>query len=324
MTPQKIEISYKTIVFTAVLGIGLYLAWLLRGLILLLFICLLLTETLNPAVTRLQKLKIPRTLGILLLYLIIFAILSFSIAGIVPIFVTQTSGLIKTLPGTLENFKIFGTSAVDLSNQFKIIETLPSEIAQTALSVFSNLAVGFLVLVITFFLLHERNRVDSYSQRAFGSGGQVKVAKIINLLENRLGKWVNGLILQMLVIGLLSYLVYVIIGLNYAVPLAIIAGILEIIPIIGAVIAVSLASLVALNISPLIMLIVVMTGVVIHLIINNLITPKIMKEAVGLNPLVTILLMTIGVELAGATGIILAIPIFLTLQIVTEVLLEKK
>jgi len=324
MTPQKIEISYKTIIFTAILGIGLYLTWFLRGLILLLFICFLLTEALNPTVTKLEKLKIPRTLGILFVYFAILAILSFSVASIVPVFVQQTAGLIKTLPGTLENIKIFGTSAIDLSGQLKIIETLPSEIAQTVMSIFSNLAIGFLILVITFLLLHERNRVDNYAKKAFGAGGQVKVAKIINLLESRLGKWFNSFLLLMLIIGLLSYLAYVIIGLDYAVPLAIIAGLSEIIPILGATVAIALAGLVALNISPLAALITVLICIVIHTVINNIVTPKIMKDAVGLNPLVTILVMVIGAELAGAIGAILAIPVFLTIQIISEVLIEKK
>jgi predicted PurR-regulated permease PerM len=324
MKPQKVEISYKTIIFTALLVIGLYLTWLLRGLILILFICLLLTEALNPTITKLEKLKIPRTLGILLVYLIIIAVISFSVASVVPIFVAQTSGLIKTLPGTLANIRIFGASAIDLSSQFKIIESLPSEIAQTALSLFSNLAIGLLTLIITFFLLHERNRVNIYSQKVFSAGGQVKVTKIINLLEHRLGKWFNSFLLLMLIIGLLSYLAYVIIGLNYAVPLAIIAGLSEIIPIIGATVAIALAGLVGLTISPLTALITVLVCILIHSVINNILTPKIMKETIGLNPLVSILVMTIGAELAGATGAILAIPIFLTIQIIFEVLLEKK
>lgn len=324
MKPEKIEISYKTIIFTAALGISLYLTWLLRGLIVLLFICVLLTVALNPFVTRLEKLKIPRTIGILLMYIIILAALSFTVASIVPIFTEQTSGLIKTLPGTLENIKIFGASAISLSSQFQIIGALPSEIAQTAFSVFSNIAIGFLTLVITFFMLHEWNHLDAHSLRVFGTSGQIKVSKIIKLLELRLGKWFNGFLLMMLIIGVISYLAYIIIGLNYAVPLAIIAGISEIIPVVGAIIAIALAGLVALTISPLTALITVLVCIVIHTVINNVVTPNVFKETVGLNPLISILAMTVGAELSGAVGAILAIPVFLTIQIVVEVLFEKR
>jgi predicted PurR-regulated permease PerM len=324
MTPQKIEISYKTIIFTIIFGVGLYFTWQLRGLIILLYICFLLTVVLNPTITKLEKRKIPRTISILLIYAVILAIISFSVASIIPVLVEQSSGLIKTLPSLLENFRIFGASAIDLSKQFQVIESLPSEITQAVLSVFSNIAIGFLILIITFFLLHERNHFSEYNRKIFGTSGEIKANKIINLLEERLGKWVNSLLIVILIVGASSYLVYLILGLSYAVPLAIIAALLEIIPVVGAVIAIGLAALVALNISPLIALILIIICALIRFVTGNIVTPKVMKETIGINPLITILVMTIGVELAGATGLILAIPVFLTIQIIAEVLLEKK
>jgi predicted PurR-regulated permease PerM len=324
MKPQKVEISYKTIIFTALLGIGLYIAWIFRDIFLLLFVCLLLTEALNPTISKLEKLKIPRTLAIIIVYLVILAIISVSIAGIIPIFVEQTPGLIQALPNALQNFKIFGTPAIDFSSQFKLLESLPSEIAKTAVSLFSNLLTGLLTLVITFYLLHERKNIDRYSLNFFGNLGREKVLKIINLLENRLGSWVTGELLLMTIIGLLSYVAYFILGLNYAVPLAIVAGLMEIVPNIGPIITTIIAGLVGLTISPLTALLTVLAGLIIHQSENNFITPKIMKEAVGLNPLITILAIAMGAKLAGIIGAVLAIPVFLTIQIIVSVLMEKK
>ena len=121
MKDKKIEISYKTVVFTILFILSLLLLWQIRALVILLFVSFVFMEALNPAVSRLEKFKIPRPLAILILYIIILAVVSFAIAGIVPILVEQTTGLVETLPETLSNIKIFGTNAIDLSSQFKIL-----------------------------------------------------------------------------------------------------------------------------------------------------------------------------------------------------------
>lgn len=323
MKPQRVEISYRTIVFTILSVLGLLLLWNIREILLLIFVCFMLMEALNPTINKLETLKIPRALAILLVYLIIIAILSLSVAGVIPILVEQTSGLIKTLPATLSNFKILGTSAVDFSSQFKLIESLPGDIAKAVLSLFSNLFSGFVAMVITFYLLIERRHFAKHSLHFFGDKAKVKIMKILEILESRLGSWVNGELILMTVIGLLSYLGYLVLGLNYAVPLALIAGILEIVPNIGPIIASILAALVGLTISPLTALLAVVWGIVVQQAENNFIVPKIMKETVGLNPIITIITIAVGAKLAGIGGALLAVPVYLTIETVVSVLMKK-
>jgi predicted PurR-regulated permease PerM len=128
----------------------------------------------------------------------------------------------------------------------------------------------------------------------------------------------------MTTIGVLSYIGYLILGLNYALPLAMIAGILEIVPNIGPILTAVIASLVALTISPFTAVLTILFSLLIQQLENNFITPKVMKEAVGLNPIVTIFTIAMGAKLAGIGGAILAVPIFLTIQSVFKVLTEKK
>lgn len=324
MKDKKIEISYKTIIFTVLLILGLILLWQVRGLVILFFISFVFMEALNPAVVRLEKLKIPRPLAILILYIIILAIVSFSIAGIVPILVEQTTGLVQTLPETLSNIKIFGTNAIDLSSQFKILENLPGGIAKTAISFVSNLISGFVVMFLTFYLLLEKKNFPKYGHDIFGEKGKEKMIAIIEKLENRLGSWVNAEFFLMTIIGLLSYIGYTILGLKYAVPLAIFAGLLEAVPSIGPTVATALAALVGLTVSPLTCVLAIGVGTVIQQLENNLIVPRIMKQTVGFNPLVTILLIAGGAKLGGVIGAILALPIFLTLETIFKVLVDKK
>lgn len=324
MKNKKIEISYKTIVFTILFLLALIILWQVRALIVLLFVSFVLMEVLNPAVTRLEKYKIPRPLGIFILYVIILTVISFVVAGIVPILVEQTTGLIKTLPEALKNIKIFGSSAIDLSSQFKILENIPGEIAKTAISLVSNVISGFVVLFLTFYLLLEKKNFAKYSFDMFGEKGKQKVIAIIENLESRLGSWVRAEMFLMTIIGLISYLGYVLLGLNYSIPLAIFAGLLEAVPSIGPTVATAVAALVGFSISNPVGIFTIIVGIIIQQLENTLIVPRIMKQTVGFNPLVTILLIASGAKLGGVMGAILALPFFLTLQTIFKVLVDKK
>ena len=269
MKLQKVEISIRTIVFTLLFLLGLAVVWLIKDLIILFFVCFLFMEALSPTVTRLEKLKIPRIPAILIIYLIILLIISVSIAGIIPIFIQQSTSLINNLPGYLQNIKILGIPAIDLSSQFKIFESLPQEIAKTIISVFSNIFTALVFFVVTFYLLLERKNFDNYSQKLFGVKGREKVIKILNNLENRLGNWIIAEIILMTIIGVLSYFGYLALGLNYAVPLAIIAGLLEIVPNIGPIISGGLAIVIGLTISPLTGLLTAIWSLIVHQAENN-------------------------------------------------------
>ena len=324
MKTNKIEISHKNIIFTVLFILGLVVLWQIRTLIVLLFISFVLMEALNPAVTRLEKYKIPRPLGILILYIIILGIISFVVAGIVPILTEQTAGLIQTLPQALKNIKIFGSDAIDLSSQFKILENIPGGIAKVAISVVSNVISSFIILFLTFYLLLEKKNFSKYGYDFFGEIGKEKMLNIIGQLELRLGSWVNAEILLMTIIGALSYIGYTILGLRYAVPLAIFAGLLEAVPSIGPTVATALAALVGFTISPLTGVLAIIVGTLIQQLENNIIVPRIMKKTVGFHPLVTILLIASGAKLGGVVGAILALPLFLTFETIFKVLIEKK
>lgn len=324
MTTKKIEISYKTIIFTVLFLLSLVVLWQIRAIVILLFISFVFMEALNPAVTRFEKIKIPRPLGILLLYIIILAFIAFAVAGIVPILVDQTSALIKALPDILQNIKIFGNNnTIDFSSQFKILENVPANIAKTAISIVTNVISGFIIFFLTFYLLLEKKNFPKYSLSFFGEKGKTKFLKIVDALETRLGSWVNAELFLMSIIGILSYLGYLFLGLKYAVPLAIFAALLEAVPTIGPTLATIVASIVGFTVSPLTGFLTIGWGVIIQQLENNIIVPKIMKQTVGFNPLITILLIATGAKLAGVLGAILAVPLYLTVETIVKVITDK-
>ena len=127
------------------------------------------------------------------------------------------------------------------------------------------------------------------------------------------------------IIGLLSYIGLTVLGIPYALPLSLIAGVLEVIPVIGPIISAIPAILIAVVFSPFLGLGVAALYFVIQQLENHLIVPQVMKRAVGLNPLVVILAIAIGSKLLGLAGALLAVTLAVVGQIiVTEIIEERK
>jgi predicted PurR-regulated permease PerM len=153
----------------------------------------------------------------------------------------------------------------------------------------------------------------------FGSAKtEAKARDFITRLEQQIGGWVRGELALMIIIGLLTYIGLKILGVNYALPLSIIAGLLEIIPNIGPTIALIPAVLVALTSSPVTALATVALYFLIQQFENNIIVPKIMQRAVGVKPLIVIIALMTGAKLAGVLGAALAVPGYLVLKVVIE------
>jgi len=322
----KYEISQNTIktLFLYVLGIALF--WKLKAVLLLFFFCLLLMEILNPIVSWLEKHKIKRAWAIVLVYIAFITVISFSFAGIIPVFIAETNGFIKAFPSILKNLnslRLFGFIPLNITNGSTMFTNLPGNVTRTAVSIFSNLFSFILILVITFYLLLERTNVETYFGKFFGEKGIEKSHEFMSLLESRLGHWVNAQLLLMIAVGFLSYIGYSLIGLNYALPLAIIAGLLEILPNIGPTTTAIIAGIVGFAISPITALLALVVGLIVNQIENMFLTPKIMKKNIGLQPVLTIFILVVGAKLGGFGGAILALPTYLTLETIYKTFFEK-
>jgi predicted PurR-regulated permease PerM len=134
------------------------------------------------------------------------------------------------------------------------------------------------------------------------------VEDTFELVEEKLGAWLRGQVLLSLTIGLFTWIALSLIGLNYALPLALLAGFLEVIPTIGPILSAVPAVIVAFTISPTMALVVIGIYILIQLAENNIIVPKIMQHAVGLNPVIIIIAILVGAELLGITGALLSLP----------------
>ncbi|MBI2086412.1 AI-2E family transporter [Candidatus Daviesbacteria bacterium] len=320
--PKKIDISHKTIIFIAAFILGIWLIFLIRDLLLILFVAVILMSALWPLVRFLARFKVPKSLAIAITYIIIIAIVSGLMAIVLPPLIEETSRFFLTLPPHLE--QLLDMAAIDKSVLESQISNISKNVFSITLSVFGNLLTIIFLLVLTFYLILERETLESKIASLF-TGREERVKGLIVQIEEKLGNWFRGQLFLSLVIGILTYIGLFILGIPYALPLAVVAGVLEVVPVIGPIISAIPSVLIALTISPILSLGVAAMYFVIQQLENNLIVPQVMKRAVGLNPLVVILAIAIGSRLIGFVGALLAVPIVVVLQIiVAEVIEEKK
>ena len=323
--PRKIEISHRTIIFAVLFLIFLWLLYYIRDLILELFVALLIMAILNPLVTRLSKFKIPRAISVFIVYLVVFGVFGAAIAGIIPPLVEQTTSFVNNLPKYLSSLGIGGYINEQITGQLlSQLGSIPGQIVKVGISVFSNVVAVITVLILAFYLLLARNKLEDQLGLFFGDDKKRELGRIIDLLESRLGGWARGALTLMALVGVSNYIGLVILGIPFALPLAILSGLLEIIPYLGPVVAAIPAVIIGLSISPLMGLAVAALAFLIQQLENYLFVPKVMEKSAGVSPIVTLLSLAVGFRIAGVVGVVISVPVVLTVQVLLSKYLFSK
>ena len=275
-------------------------------------------SALFPVVNRLTLLKIPKALAILLVYVLIFGLVGTVITLSFTPLIEQTVTLSTTLPEIFSN--LLKISNVDQSVIQRELGNLSGNLFTVTKSIFDHLITIIFLLVLTFYLLLERQGLEKRVSTLF-VGQELRVKKLIVEVEEKLGAWFRGQLILSVMISVLCYLGLTILQIPYALPLAIVAGFLEVVPVIGPIISAIPAILLGLTISPVLAAGVAAMYFIIQQMESHVIVPQIMNKAVGLNPLVVILAIAVGGRLLGIGGALLAVPITVVIQvIVTDVL----
>ncbi len=295
----KLEISIKTIILTLLMLLAGWIIFMIQDILFLLFIAFLLMTAIHPLVVFLERFKIPRALGILLTYGIVFGFFGASLGSAIPALVVQSTKLVQEFPGFIARIMPYWN--IDVSSFSQQIAPIGESVVKVTLSIFSNILTLVTVLVFAFYFLIERKHADIVIQSVVGEHISEQVMVVLRKIEARLGSWIRGELILMTSIGVLSFIGLSLLHVEYALPLAILAGVLELIPMIGPTVSAIPASVVAMY-------------VVVQQFENNLLVPFVMKKSVGFPPLVTILVLMIGGRFAGVVGAVLGIPVALVIQ----------
>ncbi len=312
---RKVEISHKTIIFTFFFLLFVWFLYYTRDIVFQVFAALLLVSILNPLISRLTKLKIPKGLSISLSYILIFVFLGLSISSIVPPLVEETTNLANNLPSYFQSSELSKYVNEDLIRQFASqLGSLPSQVVKFVFSLFSNVLNILTVVIFSFYILLVRDRLDQNLEFLLGKEKSRSISDLINTLEVRLGGWARGQFTLMLSIGVLSYIGLLLLGIPYALPLALLAGIFEIVPYLGPIIAAVPAIILGFSISPFVGFAAIGLTVLIQQIENYLLVPKIMEKSTGVSPIIILVSLAVGYRLAGISGMIISIPVVIIIQ----------
>jgi predicted PurR-regulated permease PerM len=321
METKKIEISQKTIIFTITLLLSLWFLFQVRSIIVLLFIAFILMTAVNPLVKLANKIKLPTIVVMLVIYFGLIALISTVIASLVPAVVQQTKDLTLVLPSFLHNLESTFNAQFDPNVLGNYLNTIPSNLLKVAGGIFSNVMNILALFFMSYYLVLERPNLHKYLLKLFDDkDSEAKAEKLVVDIEKQVGGWVRGELFLMLIIGVMTYLGLFLLGVPYALPLAVLAGLLELVPNLGPTMAAVPAIVIALTVSPVIALGTLILSIVIQQLENNLIVPKVMQSATGTEPLATIIVLLVGFTLGGIAGAVLSMPIYLTIQTVYKAL----
>ena len=338
IVPQKIEISTRTIWYTVFILAGAWFLFAIKDILLLLFLAIIISSSVQPIVDRLEAKKIPRTLTTLSIYILILVILSWSIKIIFPILGTELKDLSIVLGAYLGNFGDIFKSYADILSTWNIQQQLESiknttsdGVTQLGVNIFSNTVGIFtglfktmIVMSLSFYMIVKKDGAWGFVKNVVPKKYEQYTIGLIQRIQHQVGRWMVGQFILILIIFVLEYIVLSILHVPLALTLALLGGLLEIVPYIGPTLSIIPAMLIGLTISPLVAVLILVAYILIQQIENHIITPLLMKKAVGLNPVVIILVLLIGGKLAGVPGLILAVPFAAAISVVWDDLANNK
>jgi len=318
MSAEKVTIikpDFWSILKIIGIGLSLWVLYLIREIILIVLAASLLSTIISPAVNYLEKKRLPRWLGAFFVFLLILVAVVLIFSAIVPMVISQSKVLVEQIPSIVTSF--FDNLSLEIQTELSALlkqwfETSPLN-GQAVFSLLGNVAGQifsfFTILIIAFYLTVRKRKKNNIFTSFLPEKYQKFFKNFINSSKDEIGDWGRGLLLISFFVGVLAYLGLSILGVKFALTLALIAALTEVIPYIGPWLGGIPAVMIAFLQSPTLGLLVVILYIVIQQVENILLTPHIMHRAVGLDPLVIIIILLIGGKLAGPLGMILAVPL---------------
>jgi predicted PurR-regulated permease PerM len=319
------------------LAVTVFIAWAMwevRDALLLIYISALIAIGLSPLVDelerkRLLRQRVPRWAAILVIYICIIAAVVAIGAMVIPPIVTQARELAMELPRLLHNAQLWLINRGVLTREIsarEAVQQTATNTAQDTLGFVANAVLGVIggvfglitVLVLAFYLLVDSTSLVLVFLRLFPREKRARLEDACRRVTHKISAWLGGQLLLGAVIGSTAALGLFLLGVPFFWVLALIAGIGEMIPIVGPILSAVPAIAVALSVRPTLALGVLLFFIGQQQLENHLLVPKIMQRQVGISPVFIIIALLIGGSLLGVMGAILAVPTAAILQVLLE------
>ena len=327
--PIKINITSATVFKIVAILLLFYFLYLISDILILFFVSLVFSSALDPWVDKLKQKGIPRSLSVLVIYLIFFAVLGAAIYLITPVIVKEINGisansshyfdLVFSKFSSLQDYSLRYGLLDNVAGSFDIftgyLETTASGVFFTLFTIFGGIFSFALILVLTFYMVVEESAIKKLIWSLAPAKHQAYLIHLVNRMQLKMGYWLRGQLIIALSLAVMSYIGLEILGVNYAAVLAILVGLFSFIPYMGAIFGAIPAVFIAFTESSVLAVLSVILFYIIHFIEGNFLQPKVMQKAVGLNPIISILAILAGFKLAGIFGAVLSIPVSTALAV---------
>jgi len=322
----------KVVLVAAVVLAALYLVYLIRSVVGLFLIAVLVAVAMAPPVNWLDRRRVPRWVAILAVYFAGAAAIFGIGLLIVPPLVTGVEDLSSNLPGYVDDLRHNSTFR-KYDNRYGITKKLkeqakdlPSKLGEAAgtlrdvtVGVFSSFVKLFSILVMAFFLVKDGDRILAFGFRQLSPERERRVRAVTSDVSDAVSGYVFGNFVISILAGLVTYVTLRILGVPFALPLAILFGFFDLVPLVGATLGGILVGIVvAFTNFPLGLIVWAAVLIIYQQIENNMIQPFVYGRAVELHPLIVIVAILIGAALLGVLGALVAIPAAAAVQAVVR------
>lgn len=337
---QKIvyDISLAAILKVAAVVLVLIFLYLIRHIVVIFIVALILATLINPLADIFAKRRIPRALAVLLIYICLIGLLTLVIILLVPPLIDESGQLIKNLSGYLKDFvdkisylkesdwakNLIGDGDTSIGAFQASIPKALTGVFQTVTGFFGGIVTFILILALTFYMVVEDNALKKFFRDIAPSSYQPQLVGLVTRAQNKIGLWLRGALTLGAAVSILVYIGLSVLGVKYALVLALLAGVLELVPYVGPPISAVPAVFLAFAQEPVKGLLVLVMYVVIQQLESHILVPKVMKTVVGINPVVSILSMGVGFSVVGILGAILAIPVATALSVFVSDFIELR
>jgi predicted PurR-regulated permease PerM len=329
---HQVTISTGTFIKAALIVLLMGFLWYIHEIVIIFFASLLLAALIEPFADWFSKKNIPRALSVLIVYIVLLTVVILVFLGLTPIVTEQftqvtssASSFFIEIEQTFARLQTFSVQHGLSQDILKTLQGIEGAVSQTSQSFFSTvkgffggLVTGLVILVLTFYMVAEGEKMQRYFKSLAPIEYQPYLSELMKKMQVKIGAWLRGQLFLGFVIGFVSYIGLSLLNVRYALLLAVIAGLFEMVPYVGPIFSAIPAVMIAFTQSPTLGLIVLGLYVIIQQIENHILVPKVMQRATGLNPIVSIIALLIGVKLGGIPGAFFAIPVAMMLTVIAE------
>ena len=336
---QTLEISTASILKVIILVLFFVFLYVLKDVLIIFLFGLIIASAIAPFANWLDQKGLPRLWGVLLLFLIVLGLFALIGSLVIPSLSADIDQLITTLPNvfekvstSLENVQKGAPTYLDFVSEVQnILSGFSSYLQQSSqsivgliVSIFGGVISFIAVLVISFYLSVTKKGIESFLGSVVPEKYESYVIDLWKRSERKVGLWLQGQLLLALIVGLVVYIGLSLMGIKFALMLGLLAFAFEIVPVVGPVLAAIPAVFLAFLQNPTIGLWVIVFYVAVQQLENHILVPIVMGRTVGLNPVVVIIALLVGGQLAGIAGMILSVPVATIIVEIIDDMAKKK